>query len=131
MVLKVREIRSYEAPTRIANTPSFVKGVVNLRGVIVPIIDLRMSLGCERAEYDEFTVVIVLSVRAKVVGVVVDAVSEVVTLGADAIRPALEMPTNFSGNVIAGIASVQERLIVLIDIVSLLCSEQMGLFAVA
>lgn len=128
-ILKVQEIRSYEAPTRIANAPQFVKGVVNLRGVIVPIIDLRLSLGCERAEYDDFTVVIVLSVKGKIVGAVVDAVSEVVTLGADAIRPAPELPTNFSDDVIVGIGSVQERMIVLIDIVALLGSEHMGLVA--
>ncbi len=128
-ILKVQEIRSYEAPTRIANAPDFVKGVVNLRGVIVPIIDLRLSLGCERADYDDFTVVIVLSVRGKIVGVVVDAVSEVVTLLADAIRPAPQMPTNFSSDVIVGIGSVQERMIILIDIVALLSSGHMGLVA--
>lgn len=130
-ILRVQEIRSYEAPTRIANAPDFVKGVVNLRGVIVPVIDLRLSMGCEHAEYDAFTVVIVLSVRGKIVGVVVDAVSEVVTLGADAIRPAPAMPINFSGEVIVGIGSVQDRMIVLIDIVALLSSDQMGLVAAA
>ena len=130
-ILKVQEIRSYEPPTRIANTPDFVKGVVNLRGIIVPVIDLRLNLGCERAEYDAFTVVIVLCVRGKTVGVVVDAVSEVVTLGDEAIRPAPEMPTRFEGNVIIGIGRVQERMIVLIDIVALLSSEHMGLVAFA
>ena len=126
-ILKVQEIRSYEAPTRIANAPDFVKGVVNLRGVIVPVIDLRLSLACERADYDASTVVIVLSVRNKIVGVVVDAVSEVVILDDDAIRPAPEMPTSLERDVIIGIGSVQERMIVLMDIVALLSSEQMGI----
>ena len=78
----MQEIRSYEAPTRIANAPSFIKGVVNLRGVIVPIVDLRIKLGCESAGYDAFTVVIVLNVKGRVVGAVVDSVSDVLELAA-------------------------------------------------
>jgi purine-binding chemotaxis protein CheW len=74
-ILKVQEIRSYEQPTRIANAPAFIKGVVNLRGVIVPIVDLRLKLGCDTAEYNSFTVVIVLNVKGRVVGAVVDSVS--------------------------------------------------------
>ena len=76
----MQEIRSYEQPTRIANAPAFIKGVVNLRGVIVPIVDLRVKLGCESAEYNNFTVVIVLNVRGRVVGAVVDSVSDVLEL---------------------------------------------------
>jgi purine-binding chemotaxis protein CheW len=76
-ILRVQEIRSYEQPTRIANAPHFIKGVVNLRGVIVPIIDLRLKLGCDTAEYNAFTVVIVLNVKGRVVGAVVDSVSDV------------------------------------------------------
>jgi len=87
-ILRVQEIRSYEQPTRIANAPHFIKGVVNLRGVIVPIVDLRLKLGCESAEYNGFTVVIVLNVRGRVVGAVVDSVSDVLELGADHIKPA-------------------------------------------
>ena len=73
-ILKVQEIRSYEAPTRIANAPEFIKGVVNLRGVIVPIVDLRVKLGCASNEINSFTVVIVLNVRNRVVGAVVNQV---------------------------------------------------------
>src|SRR5262245_53933128 len=87
-ILRVQEIRSYEAPTRIANAPAFIKGVVNLRGVIVPIVDLRLKLGCESAEYNHFTVVIVLNVRGRVVGAVVDSVSDVLELNGEQIRPA-------------------------------------------
>src|SRR6218665_3516531 len=86
-ILRVQEIRSYEQPTRIANSPSFIKGVVNLRGVIVPIIALRLKLGCEQAEYNAFTVVVVLNVRGRVVGAVVDSVSDVLELGSDHIKP--------------------------------------------
>jgi purine-binding chemotaxis protein CheW len=87
----VQEIRSYEPPTRIANAPSFIKGVVNLRGVIVPIIDLRLKLGCDTAEYNGFTVVIVLNVRGRVVGAVVDSVSDVLELTREQIKPAPEL----------------------------------------
>src|ERR1700709_434713 len=80
-ILKVQEIRSYEQPTRIANSPSFIKGVVNLRGVIVPIVDLRLKLGCTSAEYNSFTVAIVLNVKGRVVGIVVDSVSDVLAPG--------------------------------------------------
>ena len=90
-ILRVQEIRSYEAPTRIANAPVFIKGVVNLRGVIVPIVDLRLKLGCETADYTDFTVVIVLNVRGRVIGAVVDSVSDVIALDADCIKPAPEM----------------------------------------
>src|SRR4051812_25063150 len=83
----VQEIRSYEAPTRIPGAPRFVKGVVNLRGVIVPIVDLRLRLECEQADYTPFTVVIVLAARQRVVGVVVDSVSDVLDLPADTIKP--------------------------------------------
>ena len=74
-ILRVQEIRSYEEPTRIANSPNFIKGVVNLRGVIVPVVDLRIKLGCESVEYNGFTVVIVLNVAGRVVGAhVTDAI---------------------------------------------------------
>ena len=86
-ILRVQEIRSYEQPTRIANAPAFIKGVVNLRGVIVPIVDLRMKLGCDCAEYNAFTVVIVLNVKGRVVGAVVDSVSDVLELSRDTIKP--------------------------------------------
>ena len=95
-ILKVQEIRSYEPPTRIANAPEFIKGVVNLRGVIVPIVDLRLKLGCPTAEYNSFTVVIVLNVRNRVVGAVVDSVSDVLELNRDAIRPAPASPIRAS-----------------------------------
>ena len=87
-ILRVQEIRSYETPTRIANTPNFIKGVLNLRGVIVPIVDLRLKLGCESAEFNGSTVVIVLNVRSRVLGVVVDSVSDVLAIGAGDIKSA-------------------------------------------
>jgi purine-binding chemotaxis protein CheW len=131
-ILRVQEIRSYEAPTRIANAPAFIKGVVNLRGVIVPIVDLRVKLGCDSAEVNQFTVVIVLNVKGRVVGTVVDSVSDVLELGHDAIKPAPEMGSAVDAEFITGIGSVKadnaERMLILMDIEALLASAEMGLF---
>ena len=126
-ILRVQEIRSYEQPTRIANAPSFLKGVVNLRGVIVPIVDLRLKLGCDSAEYNHFTVVIVLNVRGRVVGAVVDSVSDVLELSGEAIRPAPQLNANIDAGFITGIGSVGERMLILMDIEALMGSSDMGL----
>lgn len=126
-ILRVQEIRSYEEPTRIANAPSFIKGVVNLRGVIVPVVDLRIKLGCEKVEYNGFTVVIVLNVRGRVVGAVVDSVSDVLELAGDLIKPAPEMSLAMDTSFITGIASVGERMLILMDIEALMSSADMGL----
>jgi purine-binding chemotaxis protein CheW len=127
-ILKVQEIRSYEAPTRIANAPEFIKGVVNLRGVIVPIVDLRVKLGCASAEVNTFTVVIVLNVRNRVVGAVVDSVSDVLELARDQIRPAPEINASaVNTSYITGIATVAERMLILMDIEGLMSSADMGL----
>lgn len=126
-ILRVQEIRSYEPPTRIANAPPFIKGVVNLRGVIVPIIDLRLKLDCENVEYNAFTVVIVLNVRGRVVGAVVDSVSDVLELGTGHIKPAPELNTKVDTGFITGIGSVGERMLILMDIEGLMSSAEMGL----
>ncbi len=136
-ILRVQEIRSYEQPTRIANAPAFIKGVVNLRGVIVPIVDLRLKLGCEKAEYNHFTVVVVLNVRGRVVGAVVDSVSDVLELARDAIRPAPELSSAIDAGYITGLGTVKsgqgesagERMLILMDIEALMSSADMGLIA--
>jgi len=130
-ILKVQEIRSYEQPTRIANAPAFIKGVVNLRGVIVPIVDLRVKLGCDSCEYNGFTVVIVLNVKGRVVGAVVDSVSDVLELAGDAIKAAPEMHTAVDTSFITGIGSINERMLILMDIEALMTSEDMGLVGAA
>jgi purine-binding chemotaxis protein CheW len=130
-ILRVQEIRSYEQPTRIANAPGFIKGVVNLRGVIVPIIDLRLKLNCGSAEYNGFTVVIVLNVRGRVVGAVVDSVSDVLELGRGEIKPAPELSSQIDAHYITGIGAVKtgdaERMLILMDIEALMSSADMGL----
>lgn len=130
-ILRVQEIRSYEEPTRIANAPHFIKGVVNLRGVIVPVVDLRIKLGCEKVVYNDFTVVIVLMVHGRVIGAVVDAVSDVLALGADSIKPAPELNASVDADYIMGIGCIrsgeQERMLILTDIEALMASADMGL----
>ena len=122
------EYGSYEKPTRIANAQSFLKGVVNLRGVIVPIVDLRLALGCAEAPYNNFTVVIVLNVGQRVIGAVVDSVSDVLALTTEQMRPAPDMSAGaVSSNHITGIGQAGDRMLILLDIKSLLSSPEMGL----
>lgn len=129
-ILKVQEIRSYEAPTRIANAAGFIKGVVNLRGVIVPIVDLRVKLNCPSCEINSFTVVIVLNVRGRVVGAVVDSVSDVLELTKEQIRQAPEMTAAaVDTTYITGIATVNDRMLILMDIEGLMSSSDMGLIS--
>ena len=126
-ILRVQEIRSYEEPTRIANAPAFVKGVVNLRGVIVPIIDMRLKFNLANASYDAFTVVIVLNIRSRVVGMVVDAVSDVITLTPEQLRPVPEFNSTIASDHILAIGAVEERMLILVDIEKLMTSAEMGL----
>jgi purine-binding chemotaxis protein CheW len=130
-ILRVQEIRSYEAPTRLANVPSFIKGVVNLRGVTVPVVDLRIKLHCDTVEYNDFTVVIVLNVHGRWVGAVVDSVSEVLALNHEQISAAPEMNAMVDTGYIAGIASTGGRMLILMDIDALMSSADMGLMAQA
>lgn len=126
-ILRVQEIRSYEEPTRIANAPAFIKGVVNLRGVIVPIVDMRLKFNLEQADYDGFTVVIVLNIGSRVVGMVVDAVSDVITLTAEQLHPVPEFSSAIQSDHLLAIGAVQERMLILVDIEKLMTSAEMGL----
>ena len=126
-ILKVQEIRGYERPTRIANAPDFFKGVVNLRGTIVPIVDMRLKFGCSKADYDVFTVVIILKLRQRVVGIVVDSVSDVMELAADSIKPAPDIESTISAEAVTGLGSVGDRMLILLDIERLMSSPDMGL----
>ncbi len=126
-ILRVQEIRSYEEPTRIANAPPFIKGVVNLRGVIVPIIDMRLKLRLERAAYDSFTVVIVLNINNRVMGMVVDAVSDVITLTPEQLRPVPEFNSTIETEHLLAIGAIDERMLILVDIAKLMTSSEMGL----
>ena len=126
-ILKVQEIRGYEAVTRIANAPAYFKGVINLRGVIVPVVDMRIKLKLGTPAYDEFTIVILLNLGGKVVGMVVDSVSDVTTLTAAQIRPAPEMGGAFDSDYLIGLGTLDERMLILVDIDKLMASPEIGL----
>ncbi len=126
-ILKVQEIRGYEQVTAIANAPEFIKGVVNLRGIIVPIVDMRIKFNLGKAEYDQFTVVIILNVAGRVVGMVVDAVSDVIQLTAEQIRPAPDFSSALNTGHITGLGTLGERMLILMDIEKLMMSQDMGL----
>lgn len=128
-ILKVQEIRGYEQPTRIANAPAFIKGVVNLRGTIVPIVDMRLKFNCAQADYNSFTVVIILNLRDRVVGIVVDSVSDVMELFAENIRSAPDVESAIDNGCILGLGSVGERMLILLDIEKLMSNADMGLAA--
>ncbi|AEI79216.1 Chemotaxis protein CheW [compost metagenome] len=126
-ILKVQEIRSYETVTRISSAPDFIKGVTNLRGVIVPIVDLRLKFRLGNVRYDHQTVVIILNVAGRVVGIVVDGVSDVLTLTGDAIKPAPEFGVSISTEHLTGLGTIDGRMLVLIDIERLMTSAEMAL----
>ncbi|WP_435945425.1 chemotaxis protein CheW [Dryocola sp. BD586] len=130
-ILKVQEIRGYDQVTRIANTPAFIKGVTNLRGVIVPILDLRVKFAQSDVEYNENTVVIVLNLGQRVVGIVVDGVSDVLSLTAEQIRPAPEFAVTLSTEYLTGLGALGDRMLILVNIEKLLNSEEMALVDVA
>lgn len=126
-ILKVQEIRGYDQVARIANTPAFIKGVTNLRGVIVPIVDLRIKFSQVDVDYNDNTVVIVLNLGQRVVGIVVDGVSDVLSLTAEQIRPAPEFAVTLSTEYLTGLGALGDRMLILVNIEKLLNSEEMAL----
>jgi len=128
-IMKVKEIRGYESVTKIANAPDYVKGVLNLRGDIVPILDLRLKFNVGQATYNEFTIVIMLSVANRIVGIVVDAVSDVINLDRSQIKPPPEFGVAFDHKYLFGLATVQDHMVILLNIEALITSKELGLFA--
>lgn len=130
-ILRVQEIRGWDNATPIPNTPEYIKGVMNLRGTIVPIIDLRQRFNMETLEYGPTTVVIVLKVyseeRERVMGIVVDAVSEVYNIGSDDLQPAPDFGDVVSLEFVQGLATVEEKMVIVLDIDNLLTSGEMKL----
>ena len=126
-ILKVQEIRGYDAVTHIANTPEFFKGVMNLRGVIVPIVDMRIKFNLGNPVYDEFTVVIIMNVLGRVIGMVVDGVSDVVSLQADQIKPPPQFGTGLDTEYITGLGTANAQMLILMDIERLLGGADMQL----
>lgn len=126
-ILKVQEIRGYEPPTLIANAPPFIKGVINLRGIIVPIVDLRIKFNLGTIDYTPFTVVIILNVAGRVIGAVVDSVSDVISLNATQVRPAPDFSASFDTKYILGLATIDTRMLIVTDIERLMSSADMEL----
>ena len=130
-ILKVQEIRGYDAVTTIANSPAFIKGVINLRGIIVPIVDMRIKFNLGKVDYDQFTVVIILNLASRVMGIVVDGVSDVITLTAEQLKPAPEFGTSLDTQYITGLGTVDDRMIIVMDIEKLMSSSDMELVEAA
>ena len=126
-ILRVQEIRSYEEPTRMANAEPFIKGVVNLRGVIVPIADMRMRFNLPEVTYNSFTVVIVVNIANRIMGMVVDGVSDVISLKPDQLRPTPDFSTTIGEDHVLAIGSIEDRMLILLDIEKLMSSADMGL----
>ncbi|MCD8513422.1 MAG: chemotaxis protein CheW [Nitrincola sp.] len=126
-ILKVQEIRGYDSITGIANTPDYIKGVINMRGVIVPVLDMRLKFHMGNATYDEFTVMIILNLGQRIVGMVVDSVSDVIALQPEEIRKAPDFSSTFDTEYLVGLANVGERMAIVVDIEKLMTSQEMGL----
>lgn len=126
-IQKVQELRGYDTVTRIANAPEFIKGVVNLRGIIVPIVDMRIKFNLGTPTYDQFTVVIILNIGHRVMGMVVDSVSDVITLTPEQVKPAPEMGSTLHTSHLIGLGSLDQRMLILMDIDKLMSSTEMGL----
>src|SRR3989338_4374052 len=128
-IQKVQELRGYDAVTRIANAPEHIKGVVNLRGIIVPIIDMRIKFNLGTPTYDQFTVVIILNIANRVMGMVVDSVSDVITLSPEQVKPAQEMGSVLDADYLIGLGTLDDRMLILVDLEKLMTSNDMGLIA--
>lgn len=129
-ILKVQEIRGYDTITRMPDAPDFIKGVINLRGTIVPVVDMRIKFKLGRVVYDEFTVMIILNLGRRVVGMVVDGVSDVMQLNPDQIRPAPEFGGGVNTKYITGLGALEQRMLILVDIEKLMSAADMALMDV-
>ena len=128
-ILSVREIRGWEKVTPIPNTPAYVKGFINLRGIVVPIIDLRQRFSLEVVEYTDTTVVIILNSNTdkdcdKLVGIIVDAVSEVYDITPDTIREAPDLGAGIDTRFISGIVDIDDKMVILTEVQTLLNKDE-------
>ncbi|NCO65968.1 MAG: chemotaxis protein CheW [Candidatus Aquicultor secundus] len=130
-ILKVQEIIGYPGFTKIPNMPSFVKGVINLRGSVVPVIDLRLKFAMQEREYDTYTVIAILEVKEKVIGVIVDAVSDVITLKEDEMQPTPDFSSGVKVEFISGMGRKGDTLIILLDIDRVLSEGEIGMLSAA
>jgi purine-binding chemotaxis protein CheW len=115
-ILRVQEIRGYSTITAIPNTPSYIKGVMNLRGAVVPVVDLRAKFGMPEVAYNKFTVIIVVTVASRIAGLVVDAVSDVLNIARSEIERTPEFDTTVDTSFMTGLAKSGDKLVLLLDI---------------
>ncbi len=126
-IMTVKEIRGYEEVTKIANAPDYIKGVLNLRGDIVPIVDLRIKFNVGEVTYNEFTIVIMLMVDERIVGIVVDEVSDVIKVDDTEIKAPPEFGVAFDSAYLHGLTSIKDQMIILVNIQKLISSDELGL----
>lgn len=124
-ILKVQEIRGYDTVTCIPDTPDYIKGVINLRGVIVPVIDMRLKFRLDAAEYNASTVMIILNIGTRIVGMVIDSVSDVLALTADQVKPAPEFGNDIDTRYVMGLGTLNQRMLILVNIERLLSSQEL------
>jgi purine-binding chemotaxis protein CheW len=125
-ILKVQEIRGYGAVTPIPKTPAEIKGVMNLRGTVIPVVDLRTKLGMADAAYTPFTVIVVVTVGTKVLGLVVDAVSDVLNIPGADVQPTPDFGPEVNARFIGGMAKATEKLVVLLDLDEILGDQDLS-----
>jgi purine-binding chemotaxis protein CheW len=126
-IQQVREIRRYEKVTALANLPAYIKGVIDLRGTIVPVIDLRIKLKLERADYNGLTVLIILNVGERTLGIVVDAVSDVIAYDSKEVKAVPEMGGIIDCRYITGLIGLESGMLILLDMGRFLSGEELDL----
>ena len=126
-ILKLNEIIAYQSCTTIPNVPNFIKGVLNLRGIVVPVIDLRERFNMELKDYDQFTVIMILDVSGRIMGLVVDAVSDVLTLNSEEVKPRPHFSTGISTQFIYGMGIKDKKFIILLDVDKLLSDDELNM----
>ncbi|MCW8092989.1 chemotaxis protein CheW [Alteromonas sp. ASW11-130] len=127
-IMRVKEIRGWEPVTKIAKAPPFIKGVLNLRGDIVPIVDLRLKFDVGEAVYNEFTIVIMLNINDRIVGIVVDEVSDVIKINNNEVKPPPEFGVAFDSSYLHGLIEWEGQMIILMNIEALITSKELDLF---
>lgn len=126
-IMKVREIKGWEETTRIPNSPEYMRGVINLRGVVIPIFDLRTRFSMGRTEATEKHVVIIIAIGSKTIGILVDAVSDILTVGSDEIKPAPSTSEiDIDEAYLEGLISIDKKMVVLLDVEHLFSAETLA-----
>jgi purine-binding chemotaxis protein CheW len=128
-ILKVQEIIRMMGITKVPKAPGFVEGVINLRGNVIPIVDLRKRFGLEAREHDKHTRIIVIEINSTIVGFIVDAVSEVLRIPANTVEPPPPVVAGFDSEYISGVGKLEDRLLILLDLDRLLSSEEVDVLA--